>query len=127
MYRFQLANSGKGQIQIDDFVESFESDFSFWSKSDYEAHWEQASAALLLGKSALFITSMSEPQNTNFIRAWACYVIGAELVFQENILFLDELPFKFNVAAPHTNVLPYESVTDEGYKISEWRTGVEKI
>jgi hypothetical protein len=67
MYRFTLKTCGKGQIQIDDFVESFYSDFSFWSKADYEAHWFKAKEELALGNSVSFITSITDPDNANFI------------------------------------------------------------
>lgn len=124
MYAFQFTSDGKGQIQIDDFIESFESEFCFWSKSDYEAHWLKASEELSSGKDVSFITSITNPGSSNFIRTWTCYVKNKELIFQENILFLDDIPFEFNIATPHENVLPYESVTHDGDDISEWRTKI---
>lgn len=124
MYSFQFTNDGKGQIQIDDFIESFESEFCFWSKSDYEKHWLKASEELSLGKDVSFITSITNPKNSNFIRTWTCYVKNRELIFHENILFLDDMPFEFNIATPHKNVVPYESVTEDGDEISEWRTKI---
>ena len=34
------------------------------------------------------------------------------------------MPFEFNIATPHKNVVPYESVTEDGDEISEWRTKI---
>lgn len=124
MFRFTLNSSGKGQIQIDDFFESFYSDFSFWSKADYEEHWLKATVALEAGNSVSFISSITNPDNANFISTWTCYVIKNELILQENLLFLNDIPFKFNIAEAHKNVLPYESVSEDGEEISEWRTKI---
>ncbi|MBT2151757.1 hypothetical protein KKI34_08020 [Pseudoalteromonas tetraodonis] len=121
MYKLVINENGIGEIQIGDFRESFLADFSFWSKSDYEVHWREASAQLAAGRAVSFITSITDPSTSNFIRSWACYPIECELVFQEQILFLEELQQPFNINEPHFNALPYESVTEEGEKISEWR------
>lgn len=121
MYKFSIADDGKGEIQIDDFKELFHSDFSFWSKLDYENHWIKASEELSGGNAVCFITSITDPNNSNFIRSWACYPINGDLVFQEQILFLEELNRPLNLNEPHSNTLPYESVTEDGDKISEWR------
>ena len=59
----------------------------FWSKSDYEKHWLKASEELSLGKDASSITSITNPENSNFIRTWTCCVKNRELIFHENILF----------------------------------------
>jgi len=91
MYELTLKDCGKGEIQIDDFRESFESDFSFWSKKDYEDHWRKASEELESGNAVSFIISITDPSNTNFIRSWSCYPMNQELVFQEQVLFLEEL------------------------------------
>ncbi|MGV6853455.1 MAG: hypothetical protein ACWA5R_14920 [bacterium] len=121
MYKFTINENGTGEIQLDDFRESFLADLSFWSKSDYETHWREASKQLNGGRAVSFITSITDPDNSNFIRSWVCYPIDGVLVFQEQILFLEDIPQPFNLNEPHCNVLPYESVTEEGDKISEWR------
>ena len=121
MYKLSINKNGQGEIQIGDFKESFFPEFSFWVKSDYESHWNEASSHLLDGKSVSFITSISEPDTSNFIRSWACYPVGEYLVFQEQILFLNDLERPFNLQEPHKNSLPYESVDEDGNKISEWK------
>jgi len=121
MYKLTINENGEGEIQLDDFRESFLADFSFWSKEDYEAHWREASKQLDAGSSVSFITSITDPATSNFIRSWACYPIGGELVFQEQILFIEDLETPFNIKEPHCNVLPYEFITEDGEEISEWR------
>lgn len=122
MYKLTFIETGIGQIQIDDFRESFSSELSYWSQRDYEKHWVEASEYLRAGNSVSFITSISEPKNANFFRAWSCYPKNRELVFREQILFLDQLEPPFILTHPHKNPLPYESETEENEKISEWRT-----
>jgi hypothetical protein len=124
MYQFRFINSNQGEIQIDSFVESFDSDQSFWSQQQYKEQWKSASTRLKQGLPSLFITSITEPENSNFIRTWVCYPIDGELVFQERILFLDELEIPFNIENPHQNIDPYNSISDDGDPISEWRTKI---
>jgi len=122
MYQFRFINSFQGEIQIDSFVESFDSDQSYWSQQQYMEQWKSASARLKEGKPSLFITSVTEPEKSNFIRTWICYPIDDELVFHERILFLDELETPFNIENPHLSIDPYNSVSEDGGPISEWRT-----
>ena len=122
MYEFKFIEQGKGVIKIDGFEEAFESALSYWSQAQYEANWLQASVTISRGKSACFITSITNPEHSNFVRTWACYPINGKLVFQECILFLDELEPPFNINSPHLNVQPYESLSEDGEQISEWVT-----
>ena len=125
MWQLSISDNGHGEIQIDDFKESFRADLSFWSKTDYEHHWARAAEVLHEGSPVVFIISMTDPATSNFIRSWACYPIKRELVFQERILFLEDLSEPFNLDEPHSHALPYESLTDEGEAFSEWRTSRE--
>jgi hypothetical protein len=122
MYKLEFTESGKGVIKIDSFEEYFECDLSYWTQDQYEKHWQLAEETINQGNKACFITSITNPDNSNFVRTWACYPIQNKLVFQEVILFLDDLPFTFNTKSPHLNVQAYESVTEDGDKISEWTT-----
>ncbi len=122
MYEFRFIGIGEGEIQIDEFVETFESDHSFWSRQDYEGQWKSASERVDQGLPSIFFTSITEPEMSNFFRTWVCYPIGDELVFHDQILFLDNLVIPFNIDDPHQSIEPYVSVTDEGEPISEWRT-----
>jgi len=121
MYKFRFLQPGLGEIQIDDFKERFESDESYWSQEKYEAHWRAASERVAQGLDAYFITSTPDPKTANFIRGWACYPKEDELVFQEHLLFLDEFE-KFDIEQPYKHMLAYESTSEDGEEISEWRT-----
>lgn len=125
MWRLSITDNGIGEIQIDDFKESFLPDLSYWSRADYERHWYRAAKAIDEGLPVIFITSITDPASSHFFRAWACYPMEGELVFQEQILFLKELDRPFNLEKPHSNVLSYDSITEDGEQISEWRTRFE--
>ncbi len=122
MYSFTFTENGIGQIQIDDFKESFISDLSYWSQDEYEKHWATATEHLRAGNPVCFLTSFTDPAKANFFRAWSCYPEKNELIFQEQILFLEQLESEFIITHPHKKPLPYSSSTEEGEQISEWRT-----
>ena len=122
MYQLRFLQPGLGEIQIDNFIEYFETDESYWPQEKYEVHWKVASERVAKGLDAYFITSTPDPKTANFIRGWACYPKEEELVFQEHILFLDELPEEFDIEHPYKCIPDYESASDDGGEISEWRT-----
>jgi hypothetical protein len=124
MYQFKFIDDKKSQIQIDDFRESFISDYAFWSKDQYEEQWEDGADVVRSGKPAIFITSITDPETSNFIRTWVCYPIDGQLVFQEVIVFLDEIGGPFDLSNPHKHVPKRETVTEDGDSISEWITNV---
>lgn len=72
----------------------------------------------------MFITSITNAENTNFIRAWAGYPKGDKIIFQEHIVFLAELKNPFNPKAPHVSLEKYSNQTEEGEAISEWESKV---
>lgn len=122
MYNFSVTEDRKGEIQIDNFRERFTVDFSFWTKAEYEVHWHQASRVLEMRQAVSFIQSMHDPKSANFYRTWAAYSLGGEIIFQEQLLMLDELAKKFGIEQPHLNALPYEAVSENGEPLSKWRS-----
>ena len=124
MYEIKFETQGTGSITIGDHSEQFQSAMDYWDERRYEQQWEQASDRLRERKHAAFITSITNPRNSNFIRWWVCYVQNEELVFQEHILFLNELNEAFQEKSPYTHIPSYESHTEEGDPISEWRIKV---
>ena len=124
MYNFKFIKHGVGVIQIDEFKEKFESDHSYWQQEQYQNQWESDKEILNYGKAACFITSITEPKTTNFIRSWVCYPINNEFVFQEHVIFLEDLSEPFDEYNPHKHILTYESVSEDGDEISEWRTKI---
>ena len=127
MYEITFQEYGLGQIQIDDFVESFESDHSYWSPQDYETQWKEARSRVDRGLPAIFFTSISAPDTANFYRTWICYPDRDELAFHEWVMFLDQLDAPFNAQNPHVHIPEYQSHTEDGQPISEWRTSAFRV
>jgi hypothetical protein len=125
MFNFEFTEPGKGKITIDDFQECFESEHTYWSKQQYESQWVEARNNLLDGKASMFITSITDPENANFIRAWVGYPKRNKIIFQEHIVFVDKLKNPFNPQDPHASINKYTNKTEEGEAISEWETNAE--
>ncbi|WP_170944163.1 hypothetical protein, partial [Leptolyngbya sp. BC1307] len=94
-------------------------------KDEYETHWQQASRSLEAGQSVSFIQSMHDPKSANFYTIWAAYPAEGGVIFQEQILFLEELGRDFNIKHLHLNALPYSTFSEDGEPISQWRTQIE--
>ncbi len=122
MYQFRFLEYGAAEIRIDDFVEPLECDHSFWSQQDYESQWKEAMHRVEQGLPAIFFASITAPDTANFFPTWICYPDKNELVFHEWIMFLDQLEVRFDIRNPHLHIPPYESYSDDGEPISEWRT-----
>ena len=60
-----------GKIEINEFSEFFSSTFEYWSLSQYTHQWSEATKRLSSGlKTSAFITSITDPKDSNFIRWW---------------------------------------------------------
>lgn len=63
---------------------------------------------------------MYDPSFANFIVWWPMYRMAEQLVVQNQILFLDRLPGKFDENNPFQYVGPRQTVNQDGATISEW-------
>jgi len=116
-----------GEICIGTFRERFSCDVSFWGASRYERQWLEAAERIANGTSGVFIVSITDPNNSNFIRWWAAYREGDVVILQEQVCFLDELSQGFNVDRPEEALQPRETVAEEGQQISEWTTSLSAL
>lgn len=114
--------TGIGTISIGDFQENFRMNFTFWTPADYKIHWGKSAQRALRADGALFIASITDPASSNFIMTWPCYRIGEQIVFQQCIIFLDELPEPFDILTAHRYLPRRETETEEGETVSEWTT-----
>lgn len=119
---------GCGEIRIGAFREAFEVVFEHWSPEDYEHQWMSALRRLLeQGKSTALITSLTDPGSASFLFWWPAYRDGSEVVFQNGVLFLDELAEPFEPSRCDDFVPPRQRTTEDGEPISEWRAPVADI
>ena len=116
-----------GEIQIGAFRERFQSDLSFWKKADYARQWRSAISWILESDRAAMITSLGDPASANFIRWWVMYREAREIVFQEQVLFINELTAPFDPEVTWKIVRERRTVSENGQEISEWRSSVEAL
>jgi hypothetical protein len=113
-----------GTIRIGEFSEDFLASLTFWSANDYRKSWRR-SFEVLDGddpSTSCLVTSITEPEASNFIFCWPLYRAGETVFVQNSIIFLEELTEPFDAAAPWKSVRPRETVNEDGLPISEWCT-----
>lgn len=108
-------------IILGDFKENFVASGTYWCKEQYLKQWIEAIGLILEGRfQSCLITSMHNPSNANFINWWPMYLMGQEIIFQNQILFLAELPEPFDELNPYKYISPRRTHTEDGEVISEW-------
>jgi hypothetical protein len=122
-----------GQVHAGDLQETFHAPLGEWRREDYEAGWRRQLVELLGGADvALLLTVAITPTLANWVRGYALYRFGTQVRVQEQIIFLqesgrDDLGRYFDLQHPDQSVRPYESMTEDGLRISEWTVPVEEI
>jgi hypothetical protein len=121
-------NTAVGLIRIGGFCERFESALTFWRKEDYVYHWGEAILRVITGdQKSCLITSVTDPENSNFLNWWPVYKLGDNVAFQNHIFFLDTLECAFDVGNPFIHVPDRIQTGDDGERISEWTTGIADL
>jgi hypothetical protein len=118
-----------GRIVIGNFAETFRAPLGFWNESDYRRSWRQAFQVLNANPhtTSCLMTSMTDPDNSNFLVCWPMYREGEDVYIQNAILFLEEIKETFDPAAPWNCVGPRRGVDEDGNKISEWITSMDSL
>lgn len=118
-----------GRIVIGDFTETFNVPLGFWDESDYRRSWRQAFEVLNANthSTSCLMTSMTDPDNSNFLACWPMYREAEDVYIQNAIIFLDEIEGAFDPAAPWGSVGPRHGIDEDGNKISEWTTTMESL
>src|SRR5688572_20025050 len=86
-----------GLLIIDSYVERFVVATDYWDVTRYRLHWRQAITRIVQQSvTSALITSMYDPSVANFIYWWPMYRLGDTVVFQNHILFFNELQTHFD-------------------------------
>jgi len=117
-----------GKIVLGDYSEYFKSSLSYWSVEDYKNHWKNAlhKIAYESTKSCL-ITSIYNPQSSNFLYWWPIYKDGSSVFFQNQILFLKRVRPRFDPTNPYLSIPDRKTINKDGNEISEWELRTEEI
>jgi hypothetical protein len=118
-----------GRIVIGDFTETFNVPLGFWDESDYLRSWRRAFEMLEanLHSTSCLMTSMTDPDNSNFLVCWPMYREAEDVYIQNRIIFLDEIEEAFDPIVPWDFVGPRLGIDEDGNKISEWTTSMDSL
>ena len=117
-----------GELRLGEHSERFQSVLGFWEPADYRVIWMAGLRRLLSGASvSCLATSVLDPAAANFIEVWPLYRQDDDVYVQNHLLLLDELPHKFDPAAPWDSIGPRSVIDEDGQEISEWRITVGEI
>ncbi|QWB28247.1 hypothetical protein KJK29_14215 [Streptomyces koelreuteriae] len=104
-------------------------DLTYWKVEQYRASWVRSLKALELGGDAAscLISSITNPETSNFIFCWPLYKSGDIVYVQNSIIFLGELEEEFVPDEPWRFVEPRSTVDEDGHEISEWQTTADEV
>ncbi|MEU8971564.1 barstar family protein [Streptomyces monashensis] len=118
-----------GRITVRDFGENFPMDLSHWDVARYQASWVRALKVLEGADDAVscLISSITDPEKSNFIRCWPLYRSGSVVHVQNSIIFLEGVEDEFTAEEPWLFVEPRSTIDEDGYEISEWQTTIDEV
>ncbi|MDF7802095.1 hypothetical protein P4C99_21670 [Pontiellaceae bacterium B1224] len=118
-----------GEIQIGDFIESFEVCPCYWNHQKYKEKWIENIELLLTGEvSACCLTTwMHKPNSDDNYRGWILYR-EKEHIFIHEVLFWH--PGNVPTFDQNENIISIplrETEDEEGNEISEWEVDLQSI
>jgi CdiI N-terminal domain len=117
-----------GILQLGPHVERFIAELSFWTRSEYQLHWERQLVSIvdktLRGG---LITSMDDPGTAKFIEWWPMWREDSTIFFQNQLLFLDQLLEPFDPYDAARSVGVRKTTSSDGAAISQWNVHVDSI
>lgn len=117
-----------GRIVAGDLDETFESPVHYWGEASYRSSWRDELSRILCGADkAVLWTVVVDPSKANWLRGYTLYRFDADIRVQERLFIIDEFQSKLDLDNP-SQVLPsYESVNEDGVRISEWSISPEHV
>lgn len=118
----------KGEIEIDGYTESFFASTEYWSRNEYISSWKKSlKRGLREGDHAVLVTSMRDPEASNFIFYWVIFIEGEQAYIQNRILFLEEMSEPFDPEKISSYVSRRTEFNEDGLEISQWKTDMTSI
>jgi hypothetical protein len=131
MFSIEPVNSPRNHFRIvaDGLDETWPLVTKYWSVSEYVAHWIKAVQIILNGaeRSAL-IVDYAPPSQSGGLTWFPMYRQKNEsVVLQHHLLFFEGESKKFTAEKFSDFVPAYESISEDGQKVSEWRINVSDL
>jgi len=118
----------QGQIEIDGHTENFFAPTEYWSRNEYLSSWKKSlTQGLREGDHAVLVTSMRDPEVSNFIFYWIIFIEGGQAYVQNRILFLEEISEPFDPGKINSYVSRRAEFNEDGLEISQWKVDVSSI
>jgi len=119
----EVGNAGQyGEIELDDYRETFIAIIGFWSPHDYQNQWREAITRLVERRErSCLITSLHDPAVSEMLWWWLLYIEDDQVAVQNAILLFSELPKPFSTGDPYASIPAHRTMNEEGLEIVEWR------
>lgn len=114
-----------GKIKIGDYSESIYIPVNFWSIEDYKKQLTAGLERLKTHDKSCFVVTIHDPNIRPFIDMWVMYKID-DMVYVQNERYMAEVYDEliggklFNSHTCYDFIEPRQTMTEDGYKISEW-------
>lgn len=96
--------------------------FEYWLPENYKQQWSRALQRVAVDEvDSALITSLTDPRTANFFSWWPVYRNGADVVFQNSVLLLNELSRPFELSRFEEFIPERQERSEDGQQISEWR------
>jgi len=116
----------EGNITIRNFKESFFSENVFFDKISYYKQWKKAIYKLKKENYTYFLTSINEPNSSNYYMGWTAYMRD-DRIFIQNKIFLSH-QISLTKLLEMTAILPkFCTTTEDGEDISTWETNMQEM
>jgi hypothetical protein len=94
----------------------------------YEQQWLRALRRIVqFGGNSGLITAVADPKESNMLTWWPLYREGDWVYVRNSLCLFDQLTVPVNLDEPSQMVRPRNPLTEDGHKISEWRTSIQAI
>jgi len=121
-------HTGRGEIQLNEFFERFDSSFEYWPSNVYESQWKEGVQRIVEGeKKSALVTAMYPPESANFIVWWIMYHDGDNVIFQNHLLMLEMAKQQFEVSKLYSYIPDYSEGEDEEFPVSEWIVAMDSL
>lgn len=118
----------QGQIEIDGYTENFFTPTEYWSRNEYLSSWKKSlTQGLREGDHAVLVTSMRDPEVSNFIFCWIIFIEDGQAYIQNRILFLEEISEPFDPEKINSYVSRRVEFDEDGLEISQWNVDMSSI
>ena len=116
------------EIRISDFSERFVAPIEQWMLEDYDQQWKIAATRIIQGAvKGYLMASMRDPEKSDFVSVYAMYREGERVYVQNQIIICRGNEETIRSGDLSSLVNDREIETEDGERISEWKTSIEEL